>query len=85
MFSADVRTGPFSLLTDLIYARFSATTSNVNIKSIDFFGLPSMPISRALETSTGTTLRETIWTLAGGYTVLTRLGQSRYFRRVPLP
>ena len=72
MFSADVRTGPFSLLTDLIYARFSATTSNVNIKSIDFFGLPSMPISRALETSTGTTLRETIWTLAGGYTVLQR-------------
>jgi hypothetical protein len=70
MFSADVRTGPFSLLTDLVYARFSATTSDVNIKAVDFFGLPSIPISRALEHSTGTTLRVTIWTFAGGYTVL---------------
>jgi hypothetical protein len=72
MFSADVRNGPFSLLTDFVGARFSATSSNVNIKSVDFFGLPSIPISRALETSTGSTLRLEIWTLAGGYTVLQR-------------
>jgi len=72
MLSGDVRTGPFSLLTDLVYARFSATTSNVNIKAIDFSGLSSIPISRDLQTSTGTTLRVTIWTLAGGYTVLQR-------------
>jgi hypothetical protein len=70
MFSADVRNGPFSLLTDFMGARFSATTSDVNIKSVDFFGLPSIPISRALETSTGTTIGLAIWTLAGGYTVL---------------
>jgi hypothetical protein len=70
MFAADVRNGPFSLLTDFIGARFSATSSSVNIKSIDFFGQPSIPISRALETSTGSTLRLVIWTLAGGYTVL---------------
>jgi len=70
MFSAEVRSGRFSLLTDFIYSRFSATTNDVNIKSVDFFGLPSIPISRELETSTGTTLRLTIWTLAGGYTVL---------------
>jgi hypothetical protein len=72
MFSADVRNGPFSLLTDFVGARFSATSSNVNIKSIDFFGMPSIPISRSLETSTGSTLRLEIWTLAGGYTVLQR-------------
>lgn len=72
MFSADVRRGPFSLLTDVISARFSATTSNVNMKSVDFVGLPSIPISRDLQTSTGTTLRVTIWTVAGGYTVLQR-------------
>ncbi|MBV8400662.1 MAG: hypothetical protein JOZ17_18265, partial [Acetobacteraceae bacterium] len=53
-----------------VYARFSATTSNVNIKAINFVGLPSIPISRAQQTSTGTTLRVTIWTLAGDYTVL---------------
>ncbi len=70
MFSADLRHGPFSLLTDFMGARFSATSGNVNIKSVDFFGLPSIPISRTLETSTGTTLRMEIWTLAGGYTVL---------------
>jgi hypothetical protein len=70
MFSADVRNGPFSVLTDFMGARFSATTSDVNIKSVDFFGRPSIPISRTLETSTGSTLRMVIWTLAGGYTVL---------------
>jgi hypothetical protein len=72
MIAGDVRNGPFSLLTDFVGARFSATGSDVNIKSIDFFGLPSIPISRSLEHSTGTTLRVEVWTLAGGYTVLQR-------------
>ncbi len=44
----------------------------MNIKSIDLFGRPSIPISRSLETSTGTTFKMAIWTLAGGYTVLQR-------------
>lgn len=70
MFSADARNGPFSVLTDFIGVRFSATTGAVNIKSVDFFGRPSIPISRTLETSTGSTLKIVIWTLAGGYTVL---------------
>jgi len=70
MFSADARNGPFSVLTDFMGARFSATTGDVRIKSVDFFGRPSIPISRSLETSTGSTLKLVIWTLAGGYTVL---------------
>jgi hypothetical protein len=70
MFAADVRNGPFSLLTDFVGARFSASTSSVNIKSVDFFGQASVPISRSQETSTGSTLGLAIWTLAGGYTVL---------------
>jgi hypothetical protein len=70
MFSADARDGSFSLLTDFLGAQFSATSGNVNIKSVDFLGLPSIPISRTLETSTGSTMRMEIWTLAGGYTVL---------------
>ena len=37
---------------------------------MDFTGLPSIPISRSLETSTGTTFKAAIWTLAGGYSVL---------------
>jgi hypothetical protein len=70
MVAADARNGPFSLLTDFIGARFSAAGSNVNIKSIDFFGQASMQIPRALQTSTGSTLSMAIWTFAGGYTVL---------------
>jgi len=70
MVAADARNGPFSLLTDFVGARFSATTSSVNIKSVDFLGQPSIPISRNLETSTDSTLGLVIWTFAGGYTVL---------------
>ena len=70
MVSADAQNGPFSLLTDFVGARFSATTSNVTIKSIDFFGRSPIPLSRDLETGTGTTLKMIIWTLAGGYTVM---------------
>jgi len=70
MFAAEARNGPFSVLTDFVYARFSAGASNSHIKSVDFFGLSPIPISRSLQTSTGTTLGMTIWTLAGGYTVL---------------
>jgi hypothetical protein len=70
MFSADARTGPFSVLTDFVGARFSATGSDVRIKSVDFFGHSSIPIDRSLETSTGSTLNIVLWTLAGGYTVV---------------
>jgi hypothetical protein len=72
MIAADAQNGPFSLLTDFVGARFSATTSNVTIKSIDFFGRSPIPLSRDLQTGTGTTLKMIIWTLAGGYTVVQR-------------
>jgi len=53
-----------------MYTKLSLTRGQVNIKSIDFFSQPSLPISRSLQTSTGTTLGISVWTLAGGYTVL---------------
>jgi hypothetical protein len=67
-FAADAQYGPFSLLTDFMYLNLSDTTAH--IKSIDFVGLPSQPISRSVQASTGTRLSSTLWTLAGGYTVL---------------
>ncbi|MEO8713895.1 MAG: hypothetical protein ABI369_02675 [Acetobacteraceae bacterium] len=67
-FAADAQHGPFSLLTDFMYLNLSAT--NAHFRSIDFVGLPSQPISRSVQTSTGTRLGSTLWTLAGGYTVL---------------
>jgi hypothetical protein len=70
MVTADARNGPFSLLTDVLHARVSVGASDSHIKSVDFPGLPSVPISRSLQTSISTTLGLTIWTFAGGYTVL---------------
>lgn len=67
-FAADARHGPFSLLTDFMYLNLSDTPSH--FRSLDFVGVPSHPISRSLQTSTGTRLGSTLWTLAGGYTVL---------------
>ena len=51
-----------------MYIRFGSSSSH--IKNIDFFGLPSQPIARSLEFGTSTNLKSTLWTLAGGYTVL---------------
>jgi hypothetical protein len=69
-FAADARNGPFSLLTDFMYTRFSASGDNSHITSVNFDGRPRIPISRATQLHIGTTLGTTIWTLAGGYTVL---------------
>ncbi len=68
--AAEARHGPFSLLTDFMFTRFSATGDSSHINSIDFAGRPSIPITRASQLHTGSTLDMTIWTLAGGYTVL---------------
>lgn len=68
MLTGEVRNGPFSVLTDLMYTRLSVTDSH--IKSLDFFGLPSRPISRSLQTSVSTTPKILVWTLAAGYTVV---------------
>lgn len=70
MVTADARNGPFSLLTDILYTRVSVGASDSRIKSVDFLGLPSVPISRSVQASISTNLGVTVWTLAGGYTVL---------------
>ena len=66
--AADAQYGPFSVLTDFLYLNLSATGSH--FKSIDFLGQPSQLISRSAELSNGTSLNATLWTLAGGYTLL---------------
>lgn len=67
MIAAEARYDRFSVLTDFIYINGNAGSSN--IRSIDFLGLPSIPVSRSLETSVSTRMSSTVWTLAGGYTV----------------
>lgn len=68
MVAADAQYGRFSLLTDFIYLNVSATNSH--FRSIDFAGLPSLPISGAAELGNSTSLNAKIWTLAAGYTLL---------------
>jgi hypothetical protein len=67
MVAADAQYERFSVLTDFIY--MEERSSDSHVKSLDFFGLPSHPISRSLNFGTSSSLQATIWTLAGGYTV----------------
>lgn len=66
--AADAQYGPYSLLSDLLYMNLSDTTAR--FRSVDFTGQPSIPISRSAQFSTGTRLSATLWTLAGGYTLV---------------
>jgi hypothetical protein len=66
--AGEARYDGFSIVTDVLYS--SLGTSSTHIKSLDFFGLPSQPISRSVGLGTSTELQSTIWTLAGGYTVV---------------
>ncbi len=66
---AEARNGPFSIMTDLIYLNESLTTSNSHLSSINF-GPGPIYIPRSLQLNTGTRLAATVWTAAGGYTLL---------------
>jgi hypothetical protein len=68
MVAADAQYDRFSVLTDLMYLNLGGTASQ--FRSINFFGRPSMPISKSVQTSVGQNLNAMIWTLAGGYTVI---------------
>jgi hypothetical protein len=68
MFAAEARYDRFSLLSDFIYTSVGDIASD--IKEVDFFGLPTHPIPHAFDLGTNTTLQATVWTLAGGYTVV---------------
>ena len=82
-FAADAQYGPFSLLTDFMCLNLSDTTAH--IKSIDFVGLPAQPISRSVQTRSGTRLSSTL-SDAGRrlHRNTRRLGQFRFDRSVPL-
>jgi hypothetical protein len=67
MVAADAQYDKFSLLTDFMYMNLSGTASN--IKSVNFPGHPSIPISGSVQTGASLNTNAKIWTLAGGYTV----------------
>ncbi len=69
MLSAEAQYNRFSLLTDYMYMHLQAGASDIVTRSIRFFGLAPQPISRVADLGSTTTLKATIWTLVGGYTV----------------
>jgi hypothetical protein len=68
MVAADAQYDRFSVLSDFIYMNLGGTASQ--FRSINFDGLPRIPISKSVQTSEGLNLNSSIWTLVGGYTVL---------------
>jgi hypothetical protein len=62
-----VRYDRFSVVTDIMYV--SATAGGSRVESVNIADIRRDPISSTLNTSGDTTLKTTLWTLAGGYTV----------------
>jgi hypothetical protein len=69
MVAADAQYDRFSVLTDFMYLNVGGVASQ--IRSVNFLGVPATPISRTVQASAGMNQNAKIWTLAGGYTVLT--------------
>ncbi len=68
MVAADARYDRFSLLTDFIYMNLGGAASH--IRSVNFVGQSSIPISTSVQRSVGLNFNAKIWTLAGGYTLM---------------
>ena len=68
MIAADAQHDRFSVLTDFMYLNVSGTGSR--LRSVNFPGASSIPISAALETHVGMNLNAKIWTMAAGYTLV---------------
>lgn len=66
-FTGAARYDRFTLLTDFMYV--SAGSGGSRVEAVDIAGVGRNPISSTVNRSGDTTLRTTLWTLAGGYTV----------------
>ena len=69
MVGGEARYDRFTIMTDVVYANASITTSDSHLSTVNL-GLSPITIPRALQLSTGTRLATTIWSVAGGYTLL---------------
>ena len=67
MIAAEARHGRFSLSTDFLYLDLGNSASGV--RSVDFAQVGRNPVSSTLNAGTESSLRGSIWTLAGGYTL----------------
>jgi hypothetical protein len=69
MGSAQARHNRFTIMTDLIYANASITSSSSQFSNVNLGGR-SIEIPGTQQVSTGTRLAATIWSVEGGYTLL---------------
>ncbi|MGH7069028.1 MAG: hypothetical protein ACREFO_03310 [Acetobacteraceae bacterium] len=69
MLGGAARYGRFSVLTDLVYTNASLTTSNSHFSAVNL-GPGPIYIPRSQQLDTGSRLHATVWSLAGGYTLL---------------
>jgi hypothetical protein len=63
MLAGDARKGDLTFFTDLDYIDISGSDSHV--KSVD-----GSPVSTSIDAGTQTTIKGTVWTIGGGYTVM---------------
>jgi hypothetical protein len=68
MVAADAQYGRFSFLSDFMYMNLGGTAAQ--FRSVNFPNHPAIPISGAVQTSESLNLNATVWTLAGGYTLV---------------
>ena len=69
MGGAEARYDRFTIMTDLVYANASITTSNNHFSSVNL-GPGPIDIPRSQQLGTGTRMATTIWSLEAGYTLL---------------
>lgn len=67
MFAGDAQYDRFSVMTDFMYV--NVASSSTRVRSVDFSGAPSRPIPDVLDRGSSSSVKATVWTLAGGYTV----------------
>lgn len=67
MVAGEARNGRFSVFTDFIYLDLGAAKSGV--RSVDFVQGGRNPVSTTLNAGTETSIRGSLWTLAGAYTL----------------
>jgi hypothetical protein len=68
MVAADAQYGPYSVVTDFMYMNLGGTAAQ--FRSVNFPNHPAIPLTRTAQTSESLNLTASIWTLAGGYTVV---------------
>jgi hypothetical protein len=68
MGAADARYDRFSVLTDIMYMNVGGVAGQ--LRSVNFPGHPSIPITTSVSTNESMKMNAVIWTLAGGYTVV---------------